>query len=143
MTLLSISLTPPIKELIDGKRADIRVSILEGDPKEITFMISNIGNRPAGISGIEIESSLKSGSATWFLQSDLDKKVLEPGKAYIIKASNGSLIPEPIPHEVRAMLEKKKISLDHHQCQLVITYIQLDGDKYYLPYNFPCNQNSA
>jgi hypothetical protein len=83
LTWVSIWAAPPIKQMLEAKRADIKVSILDGDFSHMTFMISNTGNQPAGLAQIEIESKLKHGSGSWYLYSDLDKKLIEPGKAYV------------------------------------------------------------
>ena len=114
LTWVSIWAAPPIKELLESKRADIKVSILKGDHSHVTFMVSNVGNRSAGLSQIEIESTPKNKSISWYLYSELDNKLIEPGKAYIVKASNGSVIPSAIPHELRRIMPEKA------NCNLVI-----------------------
>ena len=62
-------------------------------------MVSNVGNRAAGLAQITIESRNRKTSATWYLTSDLDKKIIEPGKSYMIKASNGGEVPAVLPLE--------------------------------------------
>jgi hypothetical protein len=99
-------------------------------------MLSNTGNRPAGLSQVEIESPGKSGSVSWYLQNEPDVKLLEPGKAYILTASNGTSIPAAVPHEVAAIL--KGTSEDKPNCRFVVKYIQLSGAKEYLYTPFYC-----
>lgn len=132
LTWVSIWAAPPIKEMLEAKRADIKVSILEGDFAHMVFMISNTGNQPAGLAQIEIESKLKHGSGSWYLYSELDKKLLEPGKAYIVKASNGSAVPAAIPHEIQAALGQRGMLEKAKTCNLVIQYVQISGTKEYM-----------
>lgn len=138
LTLISILLAPPIKDLFEEKKADITISILEGDFNNITFMISNMGNRPAGLSQIEIDATLKYGEGAWYLYSDLDKKLIEPGKAYIVKASNGSAIPAAMSQEIQSVIQKNNMPAKNNQCKLVIQYVQMDGTKYYMSHPFFC-----
>jgi len=140
LTWVSIWAAPPIKQMLEAKRADIKVSILEGDFSHMTFMISNTGNQPAGLAQIEIESKLKHGSGSWYLYSELDKKLIEPGKAYVVKASNGSVVPAAVPHEVQAILAQRDLSAMEKKCNLIIQYVQMNGTKECLYYPFLCNQ---
>ena len=137
LTWLSIWIAPPIKDLFEKEETKIRVSILESDFSTITFMVANVGNIPAGLSQIQIESKLNDSSISWYLQSDMDQKLIEPNKPLIIKASNGSVIPEAIPHEAQLALMMAKGSLEK-RCNLVIEYIQLNGTKVYAQYPFAC-----
>lgn len=139
LTWVSIWAAPPIKEMLETKQAEIKVSILEGDFSHMVFMISNAGTQPAGLAQNEIESTLKHGSGSWYLYSELDKKLLEPGKAYIVKASNGSAVPAAIPHEIQAVLSEKGMLDKAKTCNLVVQYVQLSGRKEYLYHPFPCN----
>jgi len=136
LALLSILAAQPVVNFFDSKTAEINVSILEGDFMHTTFMVSNTGSRPAGLQQIEIQAKTKSGSGTWLLHSDLDKKLIEPGKAYVLNASNGSVIPSPIPHEINAVLYGKNISAK--SCDLVLQYVQMNGTKVFHPFQFPC-----
>lgn len=139
LTWASIWAAPPVKDMLEEKRAEIQVSILEGDFSNIVFMISNTGSQPAGLAQIEIESKIKSGSGAWFLYSELDKKLLEPGKAYIVKASNGSAVPAAIPYEFQESLRQRGVLEKSKTCNLVIQYVQMNGTKEYLYYPFPCS----
>jgi hypothetical protein len=136
LALLSILAAQPVVNFFDSKKAEINVSILEGDYLHTTFMVSNTGSRPAGLQKVEIEAKTKSGSGTWYLNSELDKKLLEPGKAYVLNASNGSAIPAPIPHEINAVLYGKNISPE--TCYLVLEYVQMNGTKVFQSTPFPC-----
>ena len=100
------------------------------------FMVSNTGSRPAGLQRVEIKAETKAGAGIWYLHSELDKKLLEPGKAYILNASNGSVIPAPIPHEINAMLYGRNISAE--TCDLVLEYVQMNGTKTFHQTQFPC-----
>lgn len=136
LAMLSIFALQPVINFFDSKKAEINVSILEGDNLHTIFMVSNTGSRPAGLQSIEIESKAKEGAGLWYLQSELDKKLLEPGKAYILNASNGSVIPAPIPHEINALLYGKDISAE--SCDLILEYVQMNGTKVFHPTSFPC-----
>lgn len=136
LALVSIWTAKPIVEFFDAKKADINVSILDGDNLHMIFMVSNTGSRPAGLLQIEIQSKTKGGTGSWYLRSDLDKKLIEPGKAYVLNASNGSVIPSPISHEIRSVLHDKNISAE--SCDLVLQYVQMNGTKVYQYFPFPC-----
>ena len=58
LTWLSIWIAPPIKNFLEKEEAKIRVSMLESGFSIITFMVANVGNIPAGLSQIQIESKL-------------------------------------------------------------------------------------
>lgn len=137
LTIISILAAQPIKDLIENKRADLKVSILKSDHTSMVFMLSNIGKRPAGLVQIDIESRNMSGNLkSWFLESDIDESLIEPDKAYIIKGSNDGVIPQHIPHEVQAAMKDQKIV--GKTCDLVVNYIQLNGQKEKLIYPFRC-----
>lgn len=137
LTLVSIWAAQPIKDFLDPKRADINVSILEGNLLHTIFMVSNTGSRPAGLVQIEIQSKLKDGTGTWYLSSELDKKLIEPGKAYVLTASNGSIIPEPVSHETLAILSGK-VEIKEN-CALVLQYVEMSGTKVYKNFPFACH----
>jgi hypothetical protein len=137
LTLVSIWAAQPTRDFFDSKKADINVSILEGNVLHTIFMISNTGSRPAGLVQIEIESKLKGGSGSWYLSSELDKKLIEPGKAYVLRASNGSAIPEPVSHETLAILSGKVAIKEN--CALVLQYVEMNGTKVYKHFPFACH----
>lgn len=104
-------------------------------------MLSNVGNQPAGLSQVEIKGKTKYGSASWYIKSDFDKKLIEPAKAYIIKASNEGFTPMPqhISHEFRSFYRSQLGEPLKEECDLVIQYVQLNGVKEYLYHPFPCD----
>lgn len=136
LALLSITTAQPVVSFLDSKKAEITVSILEGDHLHTVFMVSNTGSRPAGLQQVTINANTIGGSGTWYLHSELDKKLLEPGKAYVLDASNGSVIPSPIPHEINAVLYGKNFKPE--TCQLVLEFVQMDGTKAIQSTSFPC-----
>lgn len=137
LTIISILAAQPIKDLIENKRADLKVSILKSDNTSMVFMLSNIGKRPAGLIQIDIESKNINGNLkTWFLESSINKSLIEPDKAYIIKGSNDGVIPLHIPHEIQAVMKDRQII--GKTCDLVVNYIQLNGQKEKLIYPFKC-----
>ncbi len=139
LTWISIWAASPIKDAIEPKHADLKISILDSDYSHITFMISNVGNRSAGLVQIEIEAKGEFGPTTWYLNSELDKQLLDPGKAYIVEASNNHAIPKAHSQEVQAYLSGKGIKFEKN-CDLVLQYVQLNGNKEYLYYSFPCDK---
>lgn len=136
LALLSTMAAQPVVNFLDSKKAEINVSILEGDYLHSVFMASNTGSRPAGLQKVTIEAKTKGGTGFWYLHSELDKKLLEPGKAYVLNASNGSLIPTPIPHEINAILHEKEIRPEI--CNLVLDFVQMNGTKVIQKTPFPC-----
>ncbi|HQT32223.1 MAG TPA: hypothetical protein PLE48_15375 [Thiobacillus sp.] len=136
LALLSIMAAQPVASFLDSKKAEITVSILEGDYLHTVFMVSNTGSRPAGLQQVTINAKTKGGSGTWYLQSELDKKLLEPGNAYVLNASNGSVIPAPIPHEINAVLYGRNINPE--TCNLVLEFVQMNGTKVFQATPFPC-----
>lgn len=136
LALLSVMAAQPVVNFFDPKKAEINVSILEGDSLHTVFMVSNTGSRPAGLQQVTINSKTVGGSGTWYLRSELDKKLLEPGKAYVLNASNGSVIPAPVPHEIKAILYGKNIN--PKTCNLVLEFVQMNGTKVFQSTPFPC-----
>ncbi|MET3433554.1 hypothetical protein ABIC71_003056 [Herbaspirillum seropedicae] len=138
LTTLTIYLLPPVKEMIEPQKADIKVSVVDSDFKAISFMIANVGNQTAAITQVQLETKAESGyHSVHYLKSDIDHSLLDPGKAKIVKASNGYLVPEAVSHEVRQMLANQNIKLEE-SCELVIQYIQLSGTKFYKQFPFAC-----
>jgi ribosomal protein L40E len=139
LTWISIWAAPPVNKMLQDNRADLKISVIEGSNKEISFMLSNVGNQPAGLSQIVIESKNRHGFSTWWhIRNDLDLRLLEPGKAHIIKGSNGSIIPEHIAHEFQVAWQRQYGKPMKKECDLVVQYVQLDGTKEYLYHPFPC-----
>ncbi|MCF7373784.1 hypothetical protein L3V27_23155 [Vibrio sp. J2-3(2022)] len=139
LTWLSIWTAPPIKELRMDRNAEIKISILDGDFTQLTFMLSNIGNSPAALSQIMISSKLESGiKPTWYLYSELDKKLLLPNQAHVVKASNSSVIPSAVPHEF-VVAYNERYGKAQANCHLVLEYIQLDGSKRFESLPFVCH----
>lgn len=136
LALLSIAAAQPVVNFFDSKKAEITISILEGNYLNTIFMVSNTGSRPAGLQQITINAKTKEGLGTWYLHSELDKKLLEPGKAYVLNASNGSVIPAPIPHEINAALYGRNIKPE--TCDLVLEFVQMNGTKVFQSTPFPC-----
>jgi hypothetical protein len=138
LTWLSIWTAPPIKELFIEHKAKMRISILEGDVTHLKFMLSNIGNSPAALSKISISAILESGvNPTWYLNSGLDKKLLEPNQAHVVSASNSSVIPSAVPHETIAAYNERYGAFPEN-CKLILEYVQLNGTKEYLFHPFAC-----
>lgn len=143
LTWVSIWAAPPVQELLDAKRANIEVSILNGDFMQVQFMLANTGNRPAGLAEIQIDSDYEGGSGTWFLRSELDNQLIAPGEAHVVVATNGSLIPQPVSHEDKAAWRRLNLPTEDKECELVVKYIQLNGTKEYLVYPFLCDRIDA
>jgi hypothetical protein len=134
LTVLTIYVQPPVKDLFDAKKAELSVALLESDMLQTTVMLSNTGSRPAALDGIELTSS---DNTTYFLHSELDKQLIEPGKAYILHAKNGTAIPEPLSPEVLTVLAHRKITLNAN-CKLVLKIIQMQAIKEYVNFSYPC-----
>ncbi|MGU9830528.1 hypothetical protein [Pseudomonas sp. LF242] len=137
LTLVSIWAAEPVKRLLDPQKAVIQISMTGGDHLHANFMISNNGSRPATLEKIQIRSKTKFGYSTWYLHSDMDEKLLETGKTYIINASNGSLIPGVIEHERKQILRSNFGFVDN--CELLVNYIETNGTKVILSYPFMCD----
>lgn len=137
-TWLSILNVPSIKEIFSTPKAELRLSIFDSDYEHVSFMVSNVGNSPAAYFETKISVGLELGSSkTFYLKSDLDKKLIEPNHAYVVHASNGGVIPHMIPHEIQYMYNKRYGKIEEN-CHLILEYIQLNGIKEYLYYPFSC-----
>ncbi|AMG07163.2 hypothetical protein J8A20_06925 [Vibrio parahaemolyticus] len=138
LTWLSIWTAPPIKELFVEYKAEMKISILEGDHTQLTFMLSNVGNSPAALSRINIYNVEQSGiSTTAYLQSKLDNQLLNPNEAHVVTASNRSAIPSAIPHEIIAAYTERYGVIEKN-CHLILEYVQLNGTKEHLYFPFAC-----
>ncbi|CCO45876.1 hypothetical protein VIBNISOn1_1600021 [Vibrio nigripulchritudo SOn1] len=138
LTWLSIWTAPPVKALFVEHKAEIKISILEGDHTKLTFMLSNIGNSPAALSEISIYNVDESGvEMTSYLNSVLDNQLLRENEAHIVTASNQSSIPSVIPHEILAAYTERYGAIDYN-CYLILEYVQLSGTKEYLYSPFAC-----
>lgn len=137
LTAITIYLAPPIKEIFDVKKPDIRVSIIGSTLKDVTFMIANVGNQAAAITSIELKEQTPTGPAFHFLKSNIDGGLLEPGRVQIAKAENGFIVPEALSPEVKEALQMRHYSPPIN-CGLVVQYFQLDGSKIYMTHPFAC-----
>jgi hypothetical protein len=122
LTLISIWVAEPVKKFFDPATSEIKVSILSGDSLNIALMISNIGTRSAGITGISLKT--EGSSATWYLYNRSSDGLIEPGKSYLINASNGGAIHSPYP----PFIGKQMAGLGMHEnCLLSVDRIEMDG----------------
>lgn len=122
LTLISIWISEPVKKLFDPATSDITVSILSGDSLNIALMISNIGTRSAGITGISMKT--EGSNATWYLYNRSGDNLIEPGKSYLINASNGSAIHSPYPPFISEQLARQGM---HKNCWLSVDRIEMNG----------------
>jgi len=139
IAILTLLTAKPLVEFFKEKRADIKVSILSGSHSNIEFLIANIGNRPAAVTQIEIRSKdpNKKLSITYYLANHLGNTLLEPGQATVLTGKNGGIIPGFIPHEIRIG------AMNNKDCNLVVDYVQLNGNKESLHYPFSCFRLSS
>ncbi|WP_226501017.1 hypothetical protein [Pseudomonas sp. MWU16-30322] len=104
----------------------------------MTFTLTNLGARAATLINVEIAGKTKAElTGTWFVKTASDGKVLEPGKSYEIKASNGSLIPGVVESYRATAL--KRIHGFANNCQLIVTYAEVDGQQARLSYPYMCD----
>lgn len=138
ITILSVGALEPIKNILTPPRADIRPAIVGGDFHSIRFTLTNLGARAATLVNVEISGKTKKGlSGTWFVTTPLDGKVLESGKSYEAQASNGSLIPGVVD-SYRATAIRGILGYSDN-CQLVLTYAEVDGQQVRTSYPYMCD----
>lgn len=137
LTVISIWAAEPVKRLFDSQVAEIKVSFLKGDSFSTTFMLANIGTKPAGLAGVEIKTTSEEGLSEWhILDDDLKGKLIDPGKAYVVKASNGSVIPSVIPLEINEVLRTRLHMKEN--CFLQVKYVELNGSAVMRSFPFFC-----
>lgn len=137
LTVISIWAAEPVKRLFDSQVADIKVSFLKGDSFSTTFMLANVGTKPAGLAGVEIKTTSEEGLSTWhILDDDLKGKLINPGKAYVVKAFNGSVIPSLIPPEINEVF-RARLHLKEN-CFLQVKYVELNGSAVTRSFPFFC-----
>jgi hypothetical protein len=137
LTVISIWAAEPVKRLFDSQVAEIKVSFLQGDSFSTTFMLANIGTKPAGHAGVEIKTTSEEGLSEWhILDDDLKGKLIDPGKAYVVKASNGSVIPSVIPLEINEVLRTRLHMKEN--CFLQVKYVELNGSAVTRSFPFFC-----
>ncbi|WP_146042235.1 hypothetical protein [Chromobacterium sinusclupearum] len=128
LTSLSIITALPIKNLIEKQQPIIQIAILNSNSHDMTFMVTNVGNQPAGVASVEIDANFTNGDySTHYLQVGIDKGLIEPNKAYIIKAENGSPIPWTMPPDIIQNLPVKIKQSLGNACKLSINYVRVDG----------------
>lgn len=138
VTILSVGGLEPIKHVLTPPRADLRPAIIGGDFHQMNFTLTNLGARAATLVNVEIAGKTKRDfTGVWFVKTAADGKVLEPGKSYEIKASNGSLIPGVVDSHRAAFL--KRIHGFSNNCQLLVTYAEVDGQQARLSYPYMCD----
>lgn len=138
LTIVSILASDPIKRFLDPKTAVIQPVIVSGDFYKANITLTNEGTRAATLVNIKIEGKTNQGHrASYFLKSDLDGKLLEPGKSYVTTASNGSLIPGFI-ERMRSTPLKRMYGFTEN-CRLLIDYIDVNGDELIRLYPYMCD----
>lgn len=137
LSLLSIAATKPVERLFDAQRAELQISITGGDYKTAQLMLTNNGSKPATLVAFEIKSKATTNTKTWFLASNTDGEILEPGKTYNIRASTDESIPKIVEAERRAILKSKYALSDN--CELIAKYIEETGQKVVRVQPFMCD----
>lgn len=138
LTIVSIWAADPIKQILDPKTANIRPSIISGDYRQIKIMLTNLGTRSATVISLEISARTKQGHiGTWYLITDLDGKLLEPKKSFIVTASNGEKIPSFVERFRSNSLKKLYNYPDN--CILLVNYLEVNGQETSASYPFMCD----
>lgn len=138
LTIVSILAADPVKRFTDPKRADIQPSIIGGDYLRTKIMLTNMGTRAATLVKIKIDGETKQGhTGTWYLKSNLDGELLEPGKSYVTEASNGDVIPGFVERLRSTPLKHIYGATDN--CRLLIDYVEVNGKEFTLSYPFMCD----
>ncbi|WP_349735780.1 hypothetical protein [Pseudomonas jessenii] len=137
LSLLSIATTKPVERLFDPERAELQISITGGDYNAAQLMLVNNGTKPATLEAFEITSKATGNAKTWFLASNTDGEIIEPGKFYKIKATNDTLIPKVIDAERRVILKSQYAFRDN--CELSVKYIEATGQKVVRVQPFLCD----
>lgn len=135
--LLSIAATKPVERFLDTQRAELQISITGGDYKTAQLMLSNNGSKPATLVAFEITSKSITNTKTWFLASNTDGEILEPGKSYKIRATTGESIPRIVEAERRAVLKSQHAVIDN--CKLTAKYIEANGQSAVSVQPFMCD----
>ena len=99
-------------------------------------MLTNNGSKPATLVAFEITSKATTNTKTWFLVSNADGEILEPGKSYKIRASTDESIPKIVEADRRAILKSQYALADNYE--LTAKYIEATGQKVVL-----CNRSCA
>lgn len=138
LTVASIFSSDVIKRFVDPKSAIIQSIITDGDHHKIELMLTNEGTRAATLLNITISGKTTEGYlASYSMKSDLDGKLMEPGKTYSTTASSGYLIPRVVEHMRSEPL--KKIYGFTDNCRLLVEYIDTNGQHLIRPYPFMCD----
>ncbi|HIE4833945.1 TPA: hypothetical protein ACXNFN_003020 [Pseudomonas aeruginosa] len=137
LSLLSIAATKSVERLFDAQRAELQISITGGDYKAAQLMLTNNGSKPATLVSFEITSKATTNTKTWFLVSNTDGEILEPGKTYKIRASTDESIPKIVEAERRTILKSQYALADN--CELTAKYIEATGQKVVRVQPFMCD----
>ncbi|MBY8957122.1 hypothetical protein J1G18_07475 [Pseudomonas sp. MIS38] len=138
LTIVSIYASEPIKKFLDPKSAVIEAVIPSGNFHQISITLTNEGTRTATLLNFKIEGRTNQGRMTSYrLKSDLDGKLIEPGKPYAAIASNSELIPSFIERMRSAPL--KEMHGFKENCRLLIDYVDFNGQELIKPFPFMCD----
>lgn len=138
LTIVSIVASEPIKKFFDQKNASIQAVVTDGDFYKTNITLTNEGTRAATLQNIKIEGMTNQGHlASYYLTSDLDGKLIEPGKSYVTTATSNHLVPRFI-ERMRSMPLKEMYGFKEN-CRLLIDYIDVNGEEIIRPYPFMCD----
>lgn len=138
LTIVSIFASEPIKKFLDPKSAVIEAVIPSGNFRQITITFTNEGTRTATLLNFKIEGRTNQGRmVSYHLKSELDGKLIEPGKPYAAIASNDQLIPAFI-ERMRSRPLKEMHGFTEN-CRLLIDYVDFNGQELIKPFPFMCD----
>ncbi len=94
LALISIAsiVVPPAWEFLRGDFAKLEVTLVTARFWAMEIMVTNVGNKAAVITGVELDASMGEYTNIHFFQVPAGKRIVDPGEQFVLKNSNGQLI---------------------------------------------------
>jgi hypothetical protein len=130
LTLLTLQ---PVKDLILGTHPDVHGAILSADSERVSVVVSNSGNGPAALEGINFTANKKRQGPweTVLSFNDIQDRLLKSGEIKIFSIRHNHQIPEVV--EPGVVTDGKK-----DDCNLSVRYYELGGTHVMTAERFRC-----
>lgn len=134
VALLSITsvVVPPAWDWLKGDYSKLEITLVYSDFERMDLLITNVGNRAAIITGMNLDASQKKYTDIILFPVKEEQKLVKAGEQVLLKAFNRGLI--------HAAVESFKDSTDLPQktCSAVVKYRQYNSKEETAKYRFDC-----
>jgi len=134
VAVLSIAsvVIPPAWNWLKGDYSKLDITLAYTDFERMELLVTNVGNRAAVLTGIQLAVSAKSGTDRRLFSIPKKQKVIKAGEQFLLGASDGMLIPASVAQFSGSTDLPKKT------CSAVVKYRQYNSKVESSRFTFSC-----